>query len=453
MTDKTTPYIPSKEQTVLFSMFHNEQYARKVVPFIKPQYFTEDYTRLIFRLYDGFLQRYNKIPTLDALRLIISDLDNINQNTFENVKEVLDEIEDSEPVHDDTQFLVDQCEEWCKDRAIYLGITKSIEIIDGKEKKLGKEALPSILSDALAVTFDTDIGHDYIENADSRFEFYHVKENRIPFDLAYMNKITGGGLPQKSISCILAGTGTGKSLAMCHFAAANIQAGYNVLYITLEMAEEKIAERIDANLMDISISDIQDIPFDVFQKKINRMKSMKLGKLICKQYPTASAGAHHFRRLLEDLRIKKKFVPDIVYIDYINLCTSSRYRESSGMNSYSIIKAIAEELRGLAVEFKIPIVTATQQNRGGYGSSDLSLTNTSDSMGLPFTMDLMFALISSEDLEKSNQIMVKQLKNRYNDLNRPLRFVLGIDKTKMRLYDVSEKAQKNISQDEYDEEI
>ena len=451
MTENTTPYIPPKEQTVLYSLFHNEQYARKVTPFLKSKYFTEEFSRIIFKLFDGFLDKYNKLPNVDALSLIVSDLNNLKDNTFKNIVATLEDIAESDPVHEDVDFLTDQCEEWCQERAIYLGITKSIEIIDGREKKLGKEALPSILSDAIGVSFNQDIGHDYLDNADMRFKFYHEKENRIPFDLKYLNKITGGGLPRKSISCILAGTGAGKSLAMCHFAAANIQAGYNVLYITLEMAEEKIAERIDANLMDIPMNTIQDIPFDVFKKKIDKMKTKSLGKLIVKQYPTASAGANHFSRLIEDLRIKKKFVPQIIYIDYINLCTSSRFKEQSGMDSYSIIKAISEELRGLAVIWDVPIVTATQQNRGGYGSSDVDLTNTSDSMGLPFTMDLMFALITNEDLDKSNQIMGKQLKNRYNDLNMPLRFIMGIDKTKMRLYDVAEKAQKNISQSNYND--
>ena len=370
--------------------------------------------------------------------------DSLNEQVFEGCVEYLSNLEKSDT---DEEWLLDKTEEFCQEKAVYNAIMESIGIIDGRDKEKSKGAIPEILSKALSVSFDSSIGHDWIEDFQSRYEFYHKVEERIPFDLEYLNAITKGGLPSKTLTCILAGTGVGKSLAMCHFAANNLMDNKKVLYITMEMAEERISERIDANLLDCSLDDLKDLPFKLYEKKVERIRSKTEGKLIVKEYPTASAGAGHFRHLLNELRLKRNFVPDIIYIDYLNICASSRMKYGSNVNTYMMIKSIAEELRGLAVEKNVPIVTATQTTRGGYTNSDPGLEDTSESFGLPATTDLMFALVSSEELEALNQIMVKQLKNRFNDPTSNKRFVVGVDRGKMRLYDVEQSAQDELVND------
>ena len=370
--------------------------------------------------------------------------DSLNEQVFEGCVEYLSNLEKSDT---DEEWLLDKTEEFCQEKAVYNAIMESIGIIEGRDKEKTKGAIPEILSKALSVSFDSSIGHDWIEDFQSRYEFYHKVEERIPFDLEYLNAITKGGLPSKTLTCILAGTGVGKSLAMCHFAANNLMDNKKVLYITMEMAEERISERIDANLLDCSLDDLKDLPFKLYEKKVERIRSKTEGQLIVKEYPTASAGAGHFRHLLNELRLKRNFVPDIIYIDYLNICASSRMKYGSNVNTYMMIKSIAEELRGLAVEKNVPIVTATQTTRGGYTNSDPGLEDTSESFGLPATTDLMFALVSSEELEALNQIMVKQLKNRYNDPTSNKRFVVGVDRGKMRLYDVEQSAQDELVND------
>lgn len=429
------------ERTILRNLIANEDYCRKVLPFIKDEYFSGE-NKILFRHIHDFVLKYNQRPTQEALLIEIDSADKISEDEVKNSKDIISTWDLTEDIN--LEWLVDSTEEFCQEKAIYQAMMKSIEIMNSKDGSLSKGAIPTILSDALSVSFDPDIGHDYFDNADDRFEFYHKVESKIPFDLDYFNRITKNGLPKKTLNVALAGTGVGKSLFMCHCAAANIAAGYNVLYITMEMAEEKIAERIDANALNINIADLETISKDMFDKKIESAKAKMHGKLIIKEYPTASASAQHFRTLLNELRLKRSFVPDIIYIDYLNICASSRIRAGSNVNSYTYIKAIAEELRGLAVEFNVPIVTATQTTRSGYASSDVELTDTSESFGLPATADLMFALISTEELEQLNQIMVKQLKNRYNDPTTNKRFVVGIDRAKMRLYDVENSAQTDI---------
>ena len=432
------------EKTILSHLIFNEPYSRKVLPFIKEEYFHNLSDKTVYNLIKDYVEKYNALPTKEVLYLELDNKDGISEGVFKDAKSIIDDMS-----KEDTkiEWLVDSTEKFCQDKAIYNAIMASIKILDDKKETQGKGATPNLLSEALGISFDVSIGHDYIENADERFEFYHEKKERIPFDLDYMNKITKGGLVKKSLNIALAGTGVGKSLFMCHCATNNLAQGKNVLYITMEMAEEKIAERIDANLLNVTVDELSILPKDVYDKKINRIKEKTTGKLIIKEYPTASAGSAHFRHLINELRIKRNFIPDIIYIDYLNICSSSRIRTGSNVNSYTYIKAIAEELRGLAVEFNVPIVSATQTTRSGYGNSDVELTDTSESFGLPATADFMFALISSEKLEELNQIMIKQLKNRYNDPTIHKKFVVGVDRAKMRLYDVEQSAQDDIADD------
>jgi replicative DNA helicase len=432
------------EQVILRNVLTNESYMRKVLPFIKPEYFQGVYNQL-FKEAGKFVAKYNKLPNLDAFKIEIDNSDKFNDDQYLAAMEILPNIFVKETA--DEQWLEDTTEKWCQDRAIHNAIMESISIIDGKHKNLTKNALPDLLSKALAVSFDTNIGHDYIENVNERFQFYHEDEERIPFDLEYFNKITKGGLPNKTLNIALAGTGVGKSLFMCHCAGNVLVQGRNVLYITMEMAEERIAERIDANLLDIPLDQLQHITQDSLVKKVGTLAAKTNGKLIIKEYPTGSAHTGHFRALLNELKLKKNFVPDMIFIDYLNICASSRMKGMGGsINSYTYIKAIAEELRGLAVEFDVPIFSATQTTRSGYSSSDPGLEDTSESFGLPATADLMFALVSSEELEALGQIMVKQLKNRYNDPGSNKRFAVGIDKSRMKLYDIDD-ARDNLMDD------
>ena len=427
------------EQTILRNLLTDEKYMRKVLPFIKPDYFQGVY-RILFKEAGKFVGKYNKLPSAETFKIELDQSDMLGGEQYSVAVDILPQLFSKEKI-DDT-WLIDTTEKWCQDRAIYNAVMESISIIDGKHESLTKGALPDLLSKALGVAFDTNVGHDYIENADDRFEFYHKEENRIPFDLEYFNKITKGGVPNKSLNICLAGTGVGKSLYMCHLASANLSAGSNVLYITMEMAEERIAERIDANLLNVPIDQLENLSKDMFSTKVADLQRRTNGKLIVKEYPTGSAHAGHFRGLLNELKLKKQFVPDIIYIDYLNICASSRMKAMGGsINSYTYIKAIAEELRGLAVEFNLPIFSATQTTRSGFSNSDVGLEDTSESFGLPATADLMFALISTEELENLGQVMVKQLKNRYNDPTQYKRFVLGVDRAKMRLYDVDESEQ------------
>ena len=429
------------EFLILRNLIYNEEYARKVIPFIKDDYFEDQKQKIIFQEISSFIQQYNKLATKEILSIEVEKRSDINDTIF---KEIVDMITSLEDEVGELDWLIDSTEKWCRDRAIYLALMESIQLADGKSESKGRDAIPSILSDALSVSFDNHVGHDYLQDYEQRFESYHKKEDRIPFDLEYFNKITKGGLPNKTLNIALAGTGVGKSLFMCHVASSALIEGKNVLYITLEMAEEKIAERIDANLLNINIQDITDLPKPMFDTKVEDLAKKTQGTLIIKEYPTASAHCGHFKSLLNELALKKSFRPDIIFIDYLNICASSRYRANGNVNSYSYIKAIAEELRGLAVEANLPIVSATQTTRSGYGSSDVELTDTSESFGLPATADLMFALISTEELEGLNQILVKQLKNRYNDPTVRKRFVVGIDRAKMRLYDCEQNAQKDM---------
>ena len=429
------------EVTILSNLIYNENYSRKVLPFLKSDYFTDRSNKIIFLEIHEYITQYDTLPSLNAIGIECRERTDLTEDQFQSIFEVLNVLSDDPTDHD---WLVDTTEKWCQERAIYLSLMESVKIADGQDSKKDKGAIPHILSEALGVSFDQNIGHDYMTNAEERFDFYHRKEDKIPFDLEFFNKITKGGLTNKSLNVALAGTGVGKSLFMCHVAAATLLQGKNVLYITCEMAEEKIAERIDANLLNVPIQKLVDMPKSMFQNKIKNLGKKTQGKLIIKEYPTASAHVGHFRSLLSDLSLKKSFRPDIIFVDYLNICASERYRQGGTVNSYSYIKSIAEELRGLACEAKVPIVSATQTTRSGYGSTDVDLTDTSESFGLPATADLMFALISTEELEGMNQIMVKQLKNRYNDPTMNKRFCVGIDRAKMRLYDVEESAQDDL---------
>ena len=430
--------------TILKNLIHNETYTRQVIPFIEPDYFEERTDRIVFEEVAKFLNEYDKTPTKEVLHIEVEKRLDVTEDEYKTIEQLISAL-DTEV--SESKWLLDTTEEWCKSRAIYLALIKSIQIADGQDEHKKPEAIPNILSDALAVGFDQHVGHDYIGDSDDRFAYYHRVENKIPFDLEYLNKITSGGISDKTLNIALAGTGVGKSLFMCHHASSVLLQGKNVLYITMEMAEEKIAERIDANLLDTNIKDIQELPEKIFNKKITNLSKKTEGQLIVKEYPTASAHCGHFKSLLQELKLKKSFTPDIIFVDYLNICASSRYRSAVNVNSYSYVKAIAEELRGLAVEFSLPIVSATQTTRSGFASSDPNLTDTSESFGLPATADLMFALISTEELEGLNQIMVKQLKNRYNDPTINKRFVVGIDRAKMRLYDVEQGAQQDIVED------
>ena len=437
------------ETTIIRNLIHNEDFSRKVIPFLEPTYFERRSEKILFEEISSFIVKYGSAVTIEALNIEVENRSDVTDDEVKEIKEINQYLNDS-PV--DQQWLFDVTEKWCRDRAIYLALMESIHIADGNDEKKNRDAIPSILSDALAVAFDNNVGHDYLQNYEERYDYYHKKEEKIEFDLEYFNKITKGGLPNKTLNIALAGTGVGKSLFMCHHASSVLLQGRNVLYITMEMAEEKIAERIDANLLDVSIQNLNDLPKKTFEKKVINISKKTQGQLIIKEYPTASAHAGHFKTLLNELALKKSFKPDIIFIDYLNICASSRYRAGSNVNSYSYIKAIAEELRGLAVETNVPVVSATQTTRSGYGSSDVDLTDTSESFGLPATADLMFALISTEDLEGLNQLMVKQLKNRYNDPTIFKRFVIGVDRAKMRLYDCEQKAQEDILDNGQEEE-
>ena len=427
------------QKIILSNLLHNEQFTRKALPHIKVSYFEDEYVP-VYKLILSFIGSYNKLPNPSALEIEFQQSDDVTRKDANEVVTLIKSLEEKEAV--DEEWLTDSTEKWCKDRAVYLAIMESIHIIDGKSKDRSEGAIPEILSDALGVSFDSNVGHDYLENAEERFDFYHLKEDKFAFDLEKFNEITKGGVSRKTLNIILAGTGVGKSVAMCHFASAALAQGQNVLYITLEMAEEKIAERIDANLFDIDIKDIENMPKKTFDNKVQKIQSKTNGKLIIKEYPTAAAHTGHFRALLDELKLKKDFKPDVIFIDYLNIAASSRMKGLGGsINTYSYIKAIAEELRGLAVEFNLPIWSATQVTRTGFGNTDVEITDTSESFGLPATADLMLALISTEQLEGMNQLMVKQLKNRYNDPTQNKRFIVGIDRAKMRLYDVEDSAQ------------
>ena len=430
------------ETTILNNLIHNEEYTRKVIPFLKADYFQDFTEKTIFLGVNQYVEKYKSIPDIEALTIDIQKISQ-TEDQHKTVQEYLSTRFVSFSKVDE-QWLLDETEKFCKDKAIYNAILDGIHIIDGKSKDQTPEAIPSILSDALAVSFDSNVGHDYIEQAEERYEYYHEVEEKIPFDLDFFNKITKGGLPPKTLNVCLAGTGVGKSLFMCHVAASALLQNKNVLYISLEMAEKKIAERIDANLMNISLEDLHDLPRRMFDSRMEKLQKKTEGKLIIKEYPTASAHCGHFRALYNELLLKKQFRPDIIFIDYINICASSRFKYGSNVNSYTYIKGIAEEMRGLAVELNVPIVSATQTTRQGFVSTDIGLEDTSESFGLPATADLMFALISTEELEDLNQMLVKQLKNRYNDPTTNKRFIIGVDRAKMRLYDVSQKAQTDL---------
>jgi replicative DNA helicase len=437
------------ETTILRNLLFNNDYCRKVLPFIKTEYFENFHERVVFEEICNFIMSYDDLATKEVLLIETEKRTDISEDTYKTICDYVSKLDDS-PV--ENNWAIDTTEKWCRDRAIYLALMESIKIADGQDEKKSRDAIPSILQQALAVSFDNHIGHDYLNDYEQRYESYHRKEDKIPFDLEYFNKITKGGLPNKTLNIALAGTGVGKSLFMCHMASSILLQGRNVLYITLEMAEDRIAERIDANLLNVNIKDIADLPKQMFDTKVNNIAKKTQGTLIIKEYPTASAHVGHFKSLLNELSLKKSFRPDIIFIDYLNICGSSRYKSNFSVNSYSYVKAIAEELRGLAVEFNVPIVSATQTTRSGYGNSDVELTDTSESFGLPATADLMFALISTEELEQLGQIMVKQLKNRYNDPTINKRFIVGIDRAKMRLYDCEQKAQDDILDSGQEEE-
>ena len=427
--------------TILSNLLHDEVYTRKVLPFIRDEYFEERTDRVVFQQIAEYVKAYDGLPSKEVLHIEAEKRDDLTQDEFSLVEKLIDALHESTS---ERAWAEDTTESWCKERAIYLALMKSIQIADGQDEKHSNDAIPEILKDALAVGFDQHVGHDYIDDSEGRYEYYHRKENKIEFDLEMFNKITAGGVSNKTLNIALAGTGVGKSLFMCHYAASVLLQGKNVLYVTCEMAEEKIAERIDANLLNTNIKEVAELPKTIFEKKVNKLREKTQGKLIIKEYPTASAHVGHFRSLLSELKLKKNFIPNIIFIDYLNICASSRYRSAVNVNSYNYVKAIAEELRGLAVEFDVPIFSATQTTRSGFTSTDPDLTDTSESFGLPATADLMIALISSDELEELGQLMVKQLKNRYNDPTYNKRFVVGIDRPKMRLYDCEQEAQDDI---------
>ena len=432
--------ITRLEQTILKNLIQNEPFTRKVLPFLKSEYFTESDEKVVFKEIQDYFLKYTKPPTTEALLINLDNNTSLNENELKMSKTVISQFDKETTPMD---WLVEETEKWCKDRAIYIAVMDSIEVIDKKSQRSTGE-IPELLKDALSVSFDQHIGHDQIEDADARFEFYHTEEEKIPFDLEYFNKITKGGLPNKTLNICLAGTGVGKSLFMCHMASAGLMMNKNILYITLEMSEERIAERIDANVLNVPMKDLPDLSKKMYDKKVDKIRAKTKGKLIIKEYPTASAHVGHFRHLLQELEIKKDFKPDMIFIDYLNICSSHRIRPGSGANSYTLVKSIAEELRGLAVEFDVPIMSATQTTRSGYGSTDIGLEDTSESFGLPATADMMFALITSEELEELDQLVVKQLKNRYNDPTVFKRFVIGIDRSRMKLYDCEQDAQEEL---------
>jgi len=429
------------ERTAIRNLIHNEAYCRKVLPFIKEEYFTDRLEKVLFAEIYKFVNKYNNLPTKESLSIEINSNKSINEDEYKQVTDILSTL-NPEPVN--LEWLVETTEKFCKDRSIHNAVLNGIQIIDGKDKNHTPEYLPELLSNALSVSFDQKVGHDYLLESKERYEYYNRKEERLELDLEFFNKITRGGIPSKTLNICLAGTGVGKTMFMTHLASSVLLQGKNVLYVTLEMAEERIAERIDANLLNVGMSDLEELPYKMYETKINKLQKKTTGQLIIKEYPTATAHTGHFKNLLSELALKKSFKPDIVFVDYLNICTSSRFKSGANVNSYTMIKAIAEELRGLAVEYDIPIFSATQTTRGGFVSSDVGLEDTSESFGLPATADFMFALISSEELEEKNQIMVKQLKNRYNDPTVNRKFILGVDRSKMRFYDVEQNAQTDL---------
>ena len=429
------------ENVILQNLANDDEFMRKVIPFFKRDYFLDNTDKILYDKIKSFIDEYNSIPSKDALTIAAQNDKSLSEDQY---KEVVEAIHNLDPTEHNKDWLYKETEKFCKDKAIYNAILSSIAIIDGRDKGKSEDGIPQLLQDALGVCFDNNVGHDYIDSADKRYEYYHRVETRIPFDLDYFNKITNGGMPNKTLNVCLAGTGVGKSLFMCHVAASVLAQNKNVLYITLEMAEERIAERIDANLMNITMDQLKDLPKAIFDSRIEKIRGKTEGTLIIKEYPTTGAHTGHFKALLNELQLKKQFKPDVIIIDYLNICASSRFKAGSNINSYTLIKSIAEELRGLAVEENVPILSATQTTRSGYGNTDVELTDTSESFGLPATVDFMFALISTEELEQMNQIMVKQLKNRYNDPTLYKRFVIGVDRAKMKLYDLEQSAQKNI---------
>ena len=435
------------ENTIISSLFFNEDYTRKVLPFVKEEYFGNRVEQLLYGEIFKFVEKYNNLPTKDAMLIELGQRKDINEEELNHLKDYVNQIENTEP---DVKWLTETTEKFCKDRAVHNAVLSGIKILDKKDTKRTPEAIPHILSEALAVSFDKSVGHDYIEDADDRFKWYHTKEKRYQFDLDYMNRITKGGVPSKTLNIALAGTGVGKSLFMCHLASSYLLQGLNVLYITLEMAEERIAERIDANLLDVTMEDLHDMPKQLYEGKITKLREKTQGQLVIKEYPTASAHSGHFKSLMNELALKKSFRPDVIFIDYLNICASSRFK-GGNISSYFYVKAIAEELRGRAVEFNVPIFSATQTTRTGYVSTDIGLEDTSESFGLPATADFMFALISNEELEALGQMKVKQLKNRYNDPSINRAFIIGVDRAKMRLYDVQQKAGEIVDANQVDE--
>jgi archaellum biogenesis ATPase FlaH len=441
------------EHIILRNIICNEEYMRKILPFLKEEYFTETCDKTLYRLTRDFIDNYNTSPSLEALTISLQNSNTgevIFKEAYEAIKDIASILEDNNDIND--KWLLDETEKFCKDKAVYNAILKSISVLEGNDRSLSKDGIPSLLQSALGVCFDNAVGHDYFEDLSSRFDYYNKVEARIPFDLELFNKITQGGLPNKTLNIALAGTGVGKSLFMCHVAAGALSQGKNVLYITLEMAEERIAERIDSNLLNVEIDQLKNLPKSMFENRITKIQSKTKGKLIIKEYPTASAHVGHFKSLLSELALKRTFKPDIIFIDYLNICASSRFKPGGSVNSYTYVKAIAEELRGLAVEYNVPIVSATQTTRSGFSNTDVELTDTSESFGLPATADFMFALISTEELERLGQLMVKQLKNRYNDPALHKRFMVGVDRSKMKLYDLEESAQTNIADSGIEEE-
>lgn len=430
------------EKTILANLIYNEDFCRKVFPYIKEEYFDEIGIKKIFSTFQEYVNEYKEPPSIETLKICVDQRKDLNESSFKEINTLIDELKIDKNTNQ--EWLETETERFCQDKDLYNSIRKAILILDGQDKEFDKGAIPKLLSDSLGISFDTNIGHDFLEDFESRYEFYHRKEERLEFDIDLLNKITKGGLPRKSMTVLLATTGGGKSLVKCHHAATCLMYGKNVLYITMEMAEEKIAQRIDANLLDVTLDELSEMPKDVYDKKINRVKSKTPGKLIIKEYPTGSAHAGHFRHMLNELRMKKNFVPDIIFIDYLNICSSSRVKGAAAANSYTLVKSIAEEIRGLAMEFNVPIVTSSQFNRSGYDNSDVDLTNTSESMGITHTADAIFALITSEELESLGQLMIKQLKNRWGDLSYYRRFVVGVDRSRMKLYNLEDKAQGNV---------
>jgi archaellum biogenesis ATPase FlaH len=430
------------ETTILSNLIHNEEYCRKVFPYIKEEYFDDNHLKKIFSVYSEYVNKYKEPPSIEALKISIDKRTDLNEQSFKDISSAVDDFKIDEKTNQ--EWLLHETEKFCQDKDLYNSIRRAILILDGQDKEHDKGAIPKLLSDSLGISFDTHIGHDFLEDFDARYDYYHRKEERLPFDIEIFNKITKGGLPRKSMTVLLATTGGGKSLVKCHLAAANLLYGKNVLYITMELAEEEVSRRIDANILDFTLDELMELPKDVYEKKLNRIKGKTTGKLIVKEYPTGSAHVGHFRHMLNELRMKKNFVPDVIFVDYLNICASSRVKGAAAGNSYTLVKSIAEEVRGLAMEFDCAVVTSSQFNRSGYDNSDVDLTNTSESMGITHTADAIFALITSEELESLGQLMIKQLKNRWGDLSYYRRFVIGIDRSKMKIFNLEEHAQHGV---------